>query len=64
MAEQDKMDRRPPASRIKGMSLYASSADYERRLDEDTDCPQAFEPEIVGGDQVDDAQVYQGSGPG
>jgi hypothetical protein len=44
MAEQDKMDRQPRASRIKGMSLYASSADYERRLNEDL---QVLEPEIV-----------------
>ena len=64
MVEQDKMDRQPRVSRIKVMSLYASSADYERRLDEDSDCLQAFEPEIVDGTQVDDAQAYQGSGPG
>jgi hypothetical protein len=45
MAEQEKMDRQPPASRVKGMSLYASSADYEHRLDEDSQ--QVLEPEIV-----------------
>jgi len=53
MAEQDKMDRQAPASRIKGMSLYASSADYERRLNEDS--LQVLEPEIVDETQVDDA---------
>jgi hypothetical protein len=53
VAEQDKMERRPSASRIKSMSFYASSADYERRLDED--CPQVLEPEIVEETRVDDA---------
>ncbi len=53
MTEQEKMDRQPPASRGKGMSLYASSADYERRLDEDS--RQVLEPEILAGAQVVDA---------
>jgi len=53
MAEQDILDRQPAASRIKVMSLYASSADYERRLSED--CLQALEPEIVDETQVDGA---------
>jgi hypothetical protein len=51
MAEEEKMDRKPPASRIRGMSLYASSADYERRLSEDF--PQGLEPDIVDETQVD-----------
>jgi hypothetical protein len=45
MTDDDQMDRKPPAPRMKIMSLYASSADYERRLSED--CTQAFEPDIV-----------------
>ena len=52
MAEEDKLDRKQPASRIKGMSLYASSADYERRLSED--CTQAFEPDVVEETPLDD----------
>lgn len=64
MAEQEKMDRQPPAARIQVMSLYASSADYERRLEEDTDCLHALEPEIVDQARVDDAQAYQASGLG
>ena len=53
MAEQDKMDRESPTARIKCMSLYASSADYERRLNEDN--RQVLEPEIVDEAHVDDA---------
>jgi hypothetical protein len=53
MAEEDTIQRKPSGSRIKGMSLYASSADYERRLSEDI--PQALEPDIVDETQVDDA---------
>jgi hypothetical protein len=53
MAEQDKLDREPPAPRIKSMSLYASSADYERRLSEDG--LQVPEPEIVDEVRVEDA---------
>ena len=46
MTEEAKMDRKPQGSPIKGsMSLYASSADYERRMSEDI--PQAPEPGIV-----------------
>jgi hypothetical protein len=45
MAEEEKIDRKPSGSRIRGMSLYASSADYERRLSEDI--PQAPETEVV-----------------
>jgi hypothetical protein len=62
MTEQDKMDRQPPAARVKGMSLYASSADYERRLSEDG--LQVPEPEIFDETQVDDARRDQRSGPG
>jgi hypothetical protein len=54
MAPEDKIDRKPSASesRIKGMSLYASSADYERRLSED--CTQALEPDAIEDAQTDD----------
>lgn len=51
MAEEVKIDRKPQGSRIKSMSLYASSADYESRLSED--CTQALEPTIVDGTQLD-----------
>jgi hypothetical protein len=54
MAEQDEMDRKSPESRVKGMSLYASSADYERRLSEDF--PQALEPDIADETQADFAE--------
>jgi hypothetical protein len=53
MAEEDKIERKPSRSQISGMSLYASSADYERRLSEDI--PQALEPAIVDETQEDDA---------
>jgi hypothetical protein len=43
MAEQGKTERRSQVSRII-MSLYASSADYERRLSED--CVQEPEPSV------------------
>ena len=62
MAEQDKMDRQPSASRIKGMSLYASSADYEHRLDGDR--LQVLEPEIVDETQWMMRRRDQGSGSG
>jgi hypothetical protein len=45
MAEEGKIDRKPQGSLIKSMSLYASSADYERRISED--CTQALEPDAV-----------------
>jgi hypothetical protein len=35
MAEENKIDRKIQMSPIRGMSLYASTADYERRLSED-----------------------------
>jgi hypothetical protein len=47
MAEADKLDRKPRESRIRGMSLYAISADYERRLSE-VDCVQELERGIAG----------------
>jgi len=54
MTEEAKMDRKPQGSPIKGsMSLYASSADYERRLSEDL--LQSPEPDIVDETQVADA---------
>jgi hypothetical protein len=34
MAEQEMIDRKLRGSRITGMSLYATSADYERRISE------------------------------
>jgi hypothetical protein len=40
MTEEDKVERKPSVWGIKGMSLYASSADYERRLSEDI--PEVF----------------------
>lgn len=43
MAEQDKIERKPEGTRVKGMSLYASSADYERRCSE-VDCVSELEP--------------------
>jgi hypothetical protein len=52
MAEQDKTERRSQASRI-SMSLYASSADYERRLSED--CVQEPEPGVPAEPPADDA---------
>jgi hypothetical protein len=45
MAEEGKIDRKPQGSLIKSMSLYASSADYERRISED--CTQGLEPDAV-----------------
>ncbi len=53
MAEQDKLDRQPPTPQSKGMSLYASSADYEHRLDEDG--VQGLEPEMVAETRMDGA---------
>ncbi len=52
MAEEDKIERMPSASLIKSMSLYAGSADYERRLSED--CVQALAPDIVYESKVGD----------
>lgn len=54
MAEEEKMERMPSGSRIQGMSLYATSADYERRLSEDI--PQEPEPDIVDETRVGDPQ--------
>ena len=51
MAEQEKVDRRLQVSRI-NMSLYASSADYERRLSEDG--VQKPEPVIADEPPADD----------
>jgi hypothetical protein len=56
MADQDKTERRSRTSRI-SMSLYASSADYERRLSED--CVQEPEPRVPAETRADD-----GSGAG
>ena len=53
MAEEEKMERKPSGSRIRSMSLYASSADYERRLSEDI--PQAPETDVVEETPVPDA---------
>ena len=53
MAEENKIDRKTQMSPIKGMSLYASSADYERRLSED--CTQAPPPRVVDEPQPDNA---------
>lgn len=53
MTEENEMDRKRPGSPIKGMSLYASSADYERRLSEDL--LQAPEPNMVDESEADDA---------
>jgi hypothetical protein len=47
MTEEGKIEREPRESRIKGMSLYAISADYERRLSE-VDCVQELERGIAG----------------
>ena len=52
MAEEDKLERKPAGSRMKGMSLYASSADYERRLSEDLS--SALEPDILDETQAED----------
>jgi hypothetical protein len=59
MAQEEKTDRKPPGSLTKGMSLYASSADYERRLSED--CAQALEADVV--DQIQAAAVRIGEDP-
>jgi hypothetical protein len=53
MAQEEKIDRKPQASPIKGVSLYASSADYERRLSED--CGQPVQPNFVNEPPADDA---------
>jgi hypothetical protein len=53
MAEENKIDRKTQIAPIKGMSLYASSADYERRLCED--CTQAPPPGVVDEPQGDNA---------
>ncbi len=50
MAEEEKMERKPSGSRIRGMSLYATSADYERRMSEDI--PQVPETDVVDETQV------------
>jgi hypothetical protein len=47
------IDRNPPRARIRGMSFYASSADYERRLSEDLG--QAPEPDAADEVPVSDA---------
>jgi|HubBroStandDraft_1064217.scaffolds.fasta_scaffold3750666_1 hypothetical protein len=52
MAEQGKTERRAQVSRII-MSLYASSADYERRLSED--CVQEPEPSVPDEPPAEDA---------
>jgi hypothetical protein len=46
MDEVDMADGKPNTPRSKGMSLYASSADYEKRLSED-DTLFAFEPDLA-----------------
>jgi hypothetical protein len=53
MAEENKIDGKIQMSPIQGMSLYASTADYERRLSEDY--TQAPEPGAVEQSQVADA---------
>jgi hypothetical protein len=52
MPEENYIDRKPEGSRI-SMSLYASSADYERRLSED--CVQALEPAVPDETAANDA---------
>jgi hypothetical protein len=52
MAEKNKIECTPPASLIKGMSVYASSADYERRLSEH--CAQAPGPDLVNASEAED----------
>jgi hypothetical protein len=51
MAQREEVERRPSGSRVRGMSLYASSADYERRVSED--CLQPVAPAIVEESQLD-----------
>lgn len=46
MAEEGKTDRNSAGTRVKGMSLYAASADYERRLSE-VDCVSELEPDTA-----------------
>jgi hypothetical protein len=53
MAEENKVERKTQMPPIKGMSLYASSADYERRLSED--CTQAPQLAAVDEPQGDNA---------
>jgi hypothetical protein len=53
MAEEEKIERKPSGPRNRGMSLYASSADYERRLSEDI--PQPPETDVGDETQVGDA---------
>ncbi len=57
MADENMKDRRPSGSgsrsRTKGISLYASTADYERRLSED--CTQPPEPDVSDETQAGDA---------
>jgi hypothetical protein len=53
MAEENKIDRKIQMPPIKAMSLYASSADYERRLSED--CTQAPPPSVVDDPHGDNA---------
>ena len=52
MAEENKLERKPAGSRMGGMSLYASSADYERRLSEDLS--RAAEPDILDETEAED----------
>ena len=55
MPQEDRIDRKLPElrPRIKGMSLYANSADYERRLSED--CTLALNLDVVDETHADDA---------
>jgi len=54
MAKEDKIDRRHRESRSKGMSLYADSADYERRLSE-VIYPLRVDSDIADEPAADDA---------
>ena len=58
MAEENKIEGKAQMLPVKGMSLYASSADYERRLSED--CTQAAVPGAVNEPQAETAHDRSG----
>ena len=53
MTQEEKAERQPARQRSRGISLYASSADYERRMSEDI--PRESDTEIADETQADDA---------
>ena len=55
VSEDNKIERKTQMLPIKGMSLYASTADYERRVSEDR--TQAPAPGVLHESQVDNAKA-------